>query len=157
MKEAETTSSVNANMSLLGAYMGRQQYLDSAIFTTLVALLAATAGLLGAMQAVEQTMFAKLLPYIGLSSVGISLFAVALHRSKLRQTHSDGCAIQNHLEKTITLAARPFRDADAVKYFSFSAPDMVHVAIALLWIAILGRHVPWIENFLQQYVLKYIA
>lgn len=156
MKEAEITSSVNANMSLLGAYMGRQQYLDSAIFTTLVALLAATAGLLSA-QTIENAMFAKLLPYIGLSSVGISLFAVALHRSKLRQTHSDGCAIQNHLEKTITLAARPFSDADAVKYFSFSAPDMVHVAIALLWIVVLGRHVPWIENILQQYVFKYIA
>ena len=150
----ETTyqADVDAITMLLVGYMGRQQHLDSAIVNTILGLLAANAGLLGALQLVEQASVGKLLPIVGLASAFISTLTVGFHRSRLRKTSSDGCAIQSHIANMkVTLGANPFSAKDGIRgWFHFSGPDMVHIAIALVWVGLLGRHIPWIDAIFQR-------
>ena len=144
------TNAANENMSLLTAFMTERRYFDGAIITTVTAILAANGALLGVLQFLSVGKFGKLIPFIGIASVLIGAFTVRLHRNRLEGAESDGYTVQEFLAAHIELAVKPFKEPSA--RVRFSAPDMVNIAILILWVGVLSLHIPLIESFVEKIV-----
>lgn len=138
------------NMSLLTAFMTERRYFDNAIITTVTGILAATGTLFGILHFVAAAKVGKLIPIVGIFSVLISMYAVRTYRNRLDKTERSGYITQQFLRQHVNLAVTPFDRPEDTEGVRFSTPDMVHYAIALVWLGLLSLHVPAIEAFVEK-------
>lgn len=153
--EKEINAGTFENMTLLVALIDERRYFDNAIVTTVTATLTANGALLAILQYLDTSAFGKLMPFIGVASVFISAFTVRLHRNRYDYADRNGFSLQSWLAERIELPIKPFRDTASDS--RFSAPDMIHIVLLIMWAGIFSRRIPIVDSFLDSIWAKIVS